>query len=199
MSFELDPGVRGLIFDLDGTLADTMPSHLAAWNIACNEFGLEFSSDFLKKHTGTPARSIAKILIKEQAAENRVSLDEFLHKKSEGFKMIQHRVKAVEPVAEIAREYYGKMPMAIGTGGHHEAVERTLEIIGMRKYFDIVITAEDVTRHKPNPETFLKCAELMNIEPAHILVFEDGDLGIEAAKNAGMTSVDVRPWYKYVW
>jgi HAD superfamily hydrolase (TIGR01509 family) len=85
--------------------------------------------------------------------------------------------------------------MAVGTGGHSEAVERTLEVIGMRKYFDIVITANDVQQHKPFPDTFLKCAELMKIDPPFIEVFEDGDLGIEAALKAGMIATDVRSWY----
>jgi HAD superfamily hydrolase (TIGR01509 family) len=89
--------------------------------------------------------------------------------------------------------------MSVGTGGHREAVERTLEITGLRKYFDIVITANDVENFKPHPETFLKCASMMKIEPALIEVFEDGDLGIEAAINAGMTATDVRTWYDSSW
>jgi HAD superfamily hydrolase (TIGR01509 family) len=65
----------------------------------------------------------------------------------------------------------------------------------MRKYFDIVVTANDVEHHKPDPETFLKCADLMNIKPSFIEVFEDGDLGIEAALRGGMIATDVRSWY----
>jgi beta-phosphoglucomutase-like phosphatase (HAD superfamily) len=107
----------------------------------------------------------------------------------------QHLIKPIEQVADIVRKYFGKLPMAVGTGGHREAVERTLEVIGMRKYFDIVVTANDVEHHKPDPETFLKCADLMNIKPSFIEVFEDGDLGIEAALRGGMIATDVRSWY----
>jgi HAD superfamily hydrolase (TIGR01509 family) len=89
--------------------------------------------------------------------------------------------------------------MAVGSGGHREAVIRTLEITGLRKYFDIIVTANDVDNFKPHPETFLKCAELMNVDPAHIEVFEDGDLGIEAARMAGMVATDVRSWYDSNW
>jgi HAD superfamily hydrolase (TIGR01509 family) len=89
--------------------------------------------------------------------------------------------------------------MAVGTGGHREAVERTLDITDLRKYFDIIITANDVENYKPHPETFLKCAALMNINPEFVEVFEDGDLGIKAALNAGMQVTDVRSWYDSNW
>jgi len=89
--------------------------------------------------------------------------------------------------------------MAVGTGGHSVTVERTLEVIAMKDYFEIIVTADNVSRHKPDPETFLKCAELMQVNPGSVLVFEDGDLGIEAASRAGMKSVDVRGWYDYSW
>ena len=108
-------------------------------------------------------------------------------------------VKPILPVVEIVKKYHGILPMAVGTGGHREAVERTLELAGIRKYFDIVITANDVNNFKPHPETFLKCAELMNVDPEFIEVFEDGDLGIEAAIAAGMVATDVRSWYDSNW
>ena len=89
--------------------------------------------------------------------------------------------------------------MAVGTGGHREAVERTLEITALRKYFTIIVTANDVESFKPHPETFLRCAGLMNVEPSLIEVFEDGELGIEAAIKAGMHVTDVRSWYDSDW
>jgi len=121
----------------------------------------------------------------------KVKLDEFY--------LIQHNVTPIEPVIALVQKYHGKMPMSVGTGGHREAVEKTLEIIGLRKYFDILVTANDVTKHKPHPETFLRCAELMNVAPAECEVFEDGDLGIEAARRAGMIATDVRGWYDSNW
>jgi beta-phosphoglucomutase-like phosphatase (HAD superfamily) len=111
----------------------------------------------------------------------------------------QHLVKPIKPVVDIVKKYYGILPMSVGTGGHREAVERTLEITNLRKYFDIIITANDVDNFKPHPETFLKCAAKMKIEPEFVEVFEDGDLGIEAALNAGMIATDVRPWYDSSW
>ena len=119
--------------------------------------------------------------------------------KLHGFYKIQHLAKPIDPVVEIVKKYHGKLPMAIGTGGNRKAVERTLVLTGLRKYFEIIVTANDVDNFKPHPETFLRCAELMNVDPAHIEVFEDGAQGLEAARMAGMIATDVRTWYDSNW
>jgi beta-phosphoglucomutase family hydrolase len=199
MKYDIHPGVKGLIFDLDGTLADTMPYHFEGWKKACDKYGAQIDTDFLRLHTGSPGWIIASEIIKKCKLEGKVTIDQIVEEKLDQFSKVQHNVKAIEPVAEIVRKYYGKLPMAVGTGGHREAVERTLEITGLRKYFDIIVTANDVDNFKPHPETFLKCAELMNIDPAHIEVFEDGDLGLDAARMAGMIATDVRSWYDSDW
>ena len=199
MQYDIKPGVKGLIFDLDGTLADSMPLHFEGWNKACERFGAHIDPEFLRYHTGSPGWAIAAAIIEKSGLNGTVTVDQIIKVKLEEFNKFQHLIKPIEPVAEIVRKYYGKLPMAVGSGGHKEAVEKTLEVIGMRKYFDIVITANDVQQYKPHPETFLKCAELMEIDPEFIEVFEDGDLGIEAALSAGMMATDVRSWYELNW
>lgn len=199
MQYDITPGVKGLIFDLDGTLVDSMPIHFDGWKKACDRFGAHIDPDFLRFHTGSPGWAIATAIIETSGLNGIVAVDQIMKVKLEEFYKSQHLIKPIEPVAEIVRKYYGRLPMAVGTGGHREAVERTLEVTGMRKYFDIVMTANDVVNYKPHPETFLKCAEMMNIEPQLIEVFEDGDLGIEAAVRAGMVATDVRNWYSSDW
>ena len=195
MQYDIKPGVKGLIFDLDGTLADTMPYHFQGWKKACKKFGAKIDPAFLRKHTGSPGWIIAREIIKENKLNGNVTADQIIEEKLKEFYEVQHHVKPIEPVVNIVKKYYGLLPMAVGTGGHRIAVERTLEVTSLRQYFDIIITANDVENFKPHPETFLKCAELMNVDPKYIEVFEDGDLGIEAAREAGMIVTDVRSWY----
>jgi len=199
MEHDIQPGVKGLIFDLDGTLADTMPYHFEGWKNACIKYGAHIDTGFLRKHTGSPGWIIAHEIIKNCGLDGSVTIGQIMQEKIKEFYRMQHLIKPIEPVTDIVKKYYGKMPMAVGTGGHREAVERTLEIIGMRGYFDIVVTANDVNSFKPDPETFLRCAELMHLEPEFIEVFEDGDLGIEAGIKAGMKVTDVRSWYDSNW
>lgn len=199
MEHDILPGVKGLIFDLDGTLADTMPYHFKGWQNACIKYGAHIDTKFLRKHTGSPGWVIAGEIIKNCGLDGSVTIEQIVEEKISEFYRMQHLIKPIEPVTSIVRKYYGRLPMAVGTGGHREAVDRTLEITGLRGYFDIVVTANDVNSFKPDPETFLKCAELMHVEPEYIEVFEDGDLGIEAAVKAGMKVTDVRSWYDSNW
>jgi len=199
MKYNINPVARGLIFDLDGTLADTMPYHFEGWKKACLKFGADIDPAFLRLHTGSPGWIIASEIIKKCNLEGIVTIDQIVDEKLAEFYKIQPKVKAIKPVADLVKKYYGKLPMAVGTGGHREAVERTLEITRLRKYFDIIVTANDVDNFKPHPETFLKCASMMHVEPAYIEVFEDGDLGLQAARIAGMIPTDVRSWYDSNW
>jgi beta-phosphoglucomutase-like phosphatase (HAD superfamily) len=199
MEYDIKQNIKGLIFDLDGTLADTMPYHYRGWNVACSKFGAAIDTAFLRKHMGSPGWIIAEEIIKENKLEGIVKAEQIISEKLIQFYKDHHLIKPIDPVVDIVKKYYGKLPMAVGTGGHREGVEKTLVITGLRQYFGIVVTSNDVTNFKPHPETFLKCAELMNIDPQFIEVFEDGDLGIEAAKAAGMVATDVRGWYDSNW
>jgi beta-phosphoglucomutase family hydrolase len=199
MDFSVPGDIEGLIFDLDGTLADTMPLHMEAWRQACRHFGMDMSSEFLRSFTGTPGKNIARAIVKYYGKEDLLDPDKIAVKKKDNFRNMQYLVKEVKPVADLVRTYHGKLPIALGTGGHRETVMDTLEVIGMSGYFEHIVTADDVSRHKPDPETFMKCASLMDVSPEKIMVFEDGDLGITAALKAGMQPVDVRGWYDYSW
>jgi HAD superfamily hydrolase (TIGR01509 family) len=191
MLYDIQPGIKGLIFDLDGTLADTMPYHFKGWKIAFQKFGADIDTAFLRKHTGSPGWIIADELLKVYNLNGSVTVEEIMNEKLTEFYKLQHLVRAITPVVDIVKRYHGHLPMAVGTGGHREA--------DLRKYFHIIVTANDVENFKPHPETFLKCAEQMNIQPEYIEVFEDAELGIEAAKRAGMTVTDVRSWYNSNW
>ncbi len=199
MEYDIQPGTKGLIFDLDGTLADTMPYHFEGWRKACLKYGAHIDTAFLRKHTGSPGWIVADEIIKNCNLNGSVTREQIMNEKLHEYFKIQHLAKPIDAVVDIVKKYHLKLPMAVGTGGHREAVERTLELTGLRKYFNIIVTANDVDYFKPHPETFLRCAELMNVDPAHIEVFEDGEQGLEAARIAGMIPRDVRTWYDSDW
>ncbi|HPT32393.1 MAG TPA: HAD-IA family hydrolase, partial [Prolixibacteraceae bacterium] len=100
-------------------------------------------------------------------------------------------------VVEIIRKYHGVLPMAVGTGASRQSATLQLRELRLTPYFEFVVSADDVTRHKPEPETFQRCAELMKVKPTDCQVFEDGVLGMEAARAAGMMVTDVRPYINY--
>ncbi|HKK67048.1 MAG TPA: beta-phosphoglucomutase family hydrolase [Bacteroidales bacterium] len=191
---EIQPGVKGLIFDLDGTIADTMPAHYIAWKYVCSKHGIDFSIDLFLQLAGIPLEGTIKRL--NEMFDTNMDPVKTGEEKESAFLATIRKTKVVEPVAEIIREYHGKLPMSVGTGGQRSVATATLKATGMDKYFDIVITSDDIAHPKPHPETFLKCAEQMGIAPENCQVFEDGVLGKTAAIEAGMKLVDVTDYYE---
>ena len=189
-----NPKAKGLIFDIDGTICDTMTVHFIAWRQTAAEHFIDFTPELFVEVTGVPAFQTSQYLKKKFNAD----FDEmaFTLRKEERYEQNMHKAKAILPVVKIIREYKGKLPMACGTGGSQYLAWKTLEIAGVKDCFDHVVAAEDVVNHKPFPDTFLKAAELIGVNPADCEVYEDGQLGLEAAERAGMMSVDVTQFYE---
>ena len=183
--------IKGLIFDCDGTLADTMPVHYEAWKKAIEELGREFPRDFIDSMKGAPVDVIIKLY--NEKYDDNLDVEEFAEKKDHYALEKLKFVKPIEPVAEVARKYKGILPMAVVSGGREISVRTTLKAIDMEDFFPVVITANSGFKPKPDPEMFLKAAELLNMKPENCMVFEDGDYGLEAAKDARMLAFDVRP------
>jgi len=186
--------VQALIFDLDGTLADTMPVHLVAWMEAAKAHDAPITEQMILDRTGMPTRRVAQQLNMDYGWS--LDPDSVKAAKDEAYFRLkpQMGVKPITAVYEIAKSARGKMPMAIGTGSTHKSAMDTLTTLGVVDWFGAIITADDVTEHKPHPETYLKCAELLKVDPAVCVVFEDGAYGIQAAHAAGMHAIDVRPY-----
>lgn len=189
---KLPDNYKALIFDLDGTLADTMPAHYKACQIVCNKYGFDFPEDFFYAEAGKPTLEVFELLMEKigKDLDGRALGVE----KEAVFLTLIHEIKPLELIAEIARENKNKVPMAIGSGGQRISVDLTLDAIGMTGYFDSVVSCDDVTKYKPHPETFLKAAKEMGVDPEDCVVFEDGEPGIDAAKAGGMMVVDIRPF-----
>ncbi|REE83565.1 HAD superfamily hydrolase (TIGR01509 family)/beta-phosphoglucomutase family hydrolase [Lutibacter oceani] len=191
---EIPKQVKGLIFDLDGTIANTMQNHFLSWREAILPHGIDFNAELFKSLTGKP-REATIIRLNEMFGTNMdpIAVGKV---KGETFKKMVNQTKEISVVADVVRKYHTVLPMSIGTGSTKNGAKTTLEVIGMNHFFDIVITANDIQNPKPHPETFLKCADLMGINPKECIVFEDGILGMQAAKEAGMLVVDVNDYFK---
>ncbi len=195
MGLTINPAARGLIFDLDGTLSDSLQVHLAVWNKLGDELGFTFDPKIVFEMTGMPTIAFAQRII----SDNNLALDPhyLVRRKHSIFSEYIHFIRPVGKVADIVMDQLGKMPMAIGTGASRKSAMLQLKQLGFETYFDAIVTADDVVRHKPEPETFLTCARLMGVIPDECQVFEDGILGMEAARAAGMMVTDVKPFITY--
>ena len=182
----------GYIFDLDGTLIDSMPIHYIAWDEAMRRAGLKekLSEDLFYSLGGVPTRRVAELI----GLHYKLTVDpeRIFHEKEALFTKHLGAVKVIEAVVAVARLVSLTRPVAIASGGPREIVHRSLEVTGLSSMFPIVISADDVepTRGKPSPDMFLLAAKRMGVEPTRCLVFEDAEPGMRAAEAAGM------PWVR---
>jgi len=182
--------VKGIIFDCDGTLADTMPAHYESWLETLRPYGVEFPEAQFWALGGWSAAAIAGLLSKQSG----VALDPEAIAAEKNRTYLQY-IPTVQPIPEVvavARKHHGKLPMAVATGSSRWLCEEILRRLDLSHLFDAVVAVEDVPNHKPAPDAFLEAARLIRIEPQDCLVYEDTDAGIEAARRAGMAFVDVR-------
>jgi len=189
------PDIGALIFDCDGTLADTMPAHYRAWAAMLAGHRLAFTEMQFYGLAGVPSHAIVRLLAAEQGvllADGAV--EEMVVDKEQRYVELIGDVHPIPEVLAIARRYRGELPMAVASGGERWVVHRTLEAIGLLDWFDAIVGAEDTERHKPEPDVFLEAARRLGAEPATCAVFEDSELGLEAGRRAGMTALDIRPW-----
>jgi beta-phosphoglucomutase family hydrolase len=181
---------QALIFDCDGTLADTMPLHWRAWQAVTRRYGLEFPEDRFYALGGVPSGDIVRMLSAEQ--NRRVDPVEAAKAKEAAYLPFLGEVRAIEPVVRIVRENAGKLPMAVASGGVKEHINRVLLHLGLRHYFQELVTCEDVKRQKPAPDIYLEAARRLGVAPDRCRAYEDTVLGLDAILAAGMEAVDVR-------
>ncbi len=179
-----------LIFDCDGTLADTMPGHFAAWVAALRAGGGDITEERFYQNAGVTSAAIIDALNKDFGYG--LDIPKTVEAKEKKYVEGLHEIQEITAVADIARAHAGKVPMAVASGGLRSVVHATLDALGLRPLFDAVVTAEDVVHGKPAPDIFLRAAELLGVAPEGCIVYEDGAPGIVAARAAGMRVVDVR-------
>jgi len=192
MTISISPAIRGLIFDCDGTLVDSMPIHHACWHETFVHFGESCPSDFLPPFNGMPSRMI---IAEFNARFGRsIDVDAFTAEKDRRADRLLRNVQPITEVTSIVEDYHGRLPMAVASGGKKRSVMRSLNAVGLTRYFNAIVTADDPVDPKPEPGIFIAAARMIGVPPEDCLVFEDGDLGIIAAQRAGMTVIDVREY-----
>lgn len=182
--------IKGLIFDCDGTLADSMPLHWKAWRTITENHGLKLSEARFYSLGGVPSRDILRMLSQEQG----VPIDALAvaKEKEAAYLEMLHHVRPIELITDIARRHHGSLPMAVASGGTHRVIEMVLEHLGIRPWFAAVVTSEDVVNQKPAPDIFLEASRRIGVNPQCCRAYEDTDLGMQAIRAAGMEAVDVR-------
>jgi beta-phosphoglucomutase-like phosphatase (HAD superfamily) len=182
--------IQGIIFDCDGTLADTMPLHWRAWQVITARHRLHLAEDRFYSLGGVPSRDILKMLSLEQG----VPIDHLAvarEKEAEYLPLIA-QVEPINTVVGIARSNFGKIPLAVASGGTRHIIEQVLQHLGIRDLFKTIVTSEDVKNQKPAPYIFLEAARQIEVSPQFCRAYEDTDLGMQAIRAAGMEAVDVR-------
>ena len=182
--------LKGIIFDCDGTLADTMPMHWRAWQTIAARHRFHFPQERFYALGGVPSRDILRMLSLEQG----LTMDHLAvaQEKEEIYLPLLAQVEPINSVVGVAREYYGKLPLAVASGGTRSIIGQVLEHLGIRQLFQAIVTSEDVVNQKPAPDIFLEAARRIGVPPQYCRAYEDTDLGMQAIRAAGMEAVDVR-------
>ncbi len=187
-----EDGYDAVVFDLDGTLVDSMPTHFTAW---CEALAKQdaaphvFPEDVFYAMGGRPTHDIVTDLNGEFGLH--MDPEEVAVDKREAFLRHIDEVVVIDEVVDFAKSLRGKVPMAIATGGTRIMVEKTLQAVGLSDLFDEVVTANEVKCGKPAPDVYLEAAARLGVEPARCLAFEDAAAGLMAAQSAGMQVVCV--------
>src|ERR1051326_933023 len=162
--------IQGIIFDCDGTLADTMPLHWRAWKSVTTRHGILFSEARFYALGGVPSRDILKTLREEQGLD----IDPILvaKEKEEAYLESLAHVGPIEAVVSIAHDHYGKIPLAVASGGTRVVIEKVLVHLGIRNLFSALVTSEDVLHKKPAPDIFLEAARRIGVPPPFCRAYE---------------------------
>jgi beta-phosphoglucomutase-like phosphatase (HAD superfamily) len=190
MKLKLPQGsFKAYLFDCDGTIADSMPLHYIAWKKALEEWNCEFEEELFYAWGGMPIAEIISTLNERQGLRMPV---EMVSRRKEGlyFELLS-QLKAIPEVLEHIEDQHGRIPFAVVSGSTRESVTASLVTLKLLDRFDALVCAGDYQRSKPDPEAFLLAAAKLGVAPGDCLVFEDTEMGIQAATAAGMASVKI--------
>jgi HAD superfamily hydrolase (TIGR01509 family) len=181
---------KAYLFDCDGTIADSMPLHYVGWTQALAEYGCtSFTEQLFYAWGGRPVEAIVAELNRRDHLS--IPIDAFAHRKESLYYERIHEIQPVPEVLEQIRLQHGNIPFAVVSGSARESVVRSLETLGILHLFDTLVCAGDYQRSKAAPDPYLLAASRLGVAPQHCLVFDDADIGIQAATAAGMASIRI--------
>jgi HAD superfamily hydrolase (TIGR01509 family) len=192
MKLTLPAGSFGAyLFDCDGTLVDSMPLHYVAWKQALSEWDCTFDERVFYEWGGIPVAEIISLLNEKQGL--RMPVEQVSSRKESLYLEMLPQLKAIPAVVEHIDAQHGRIPLAVVSGSKRDSVTSSLTSVKLLDKFDTLVCAGDYEKGKPEPEAFLLAASKLGVVPSTCLVFEDTDLGIQAATAAGMASVKIPP------
>ncbi|HYL64228.1 MAG TPA: HAD-IA family hydrolase [Candidatus Methylomirabilis sp.] len=192
MRLKLPAGLfKAYLFDCDGTIADSMPLHYVAWKKALGEWHCEFSEELFYAWGGRPTPEIISTLNQMQGL--KMPVEAVARRKEDLYYELLPELKAVPEVLEHIEVQHGRIPFAVVSGSARDSVTASLEVLQLLDRFDTLVCAGEYEKSKPHPEAFLLAASRLGVAPQACLVFEDTEMGIQAATAAGMASVKVPP------
>lgn len=179
------------LFDCDGTIADSMPLHYIAWKQALGEWNCEFDEKLFYEWGGMPIVDIIGTLNQQRSLN--MPVETVAHRKESLYFELLPQLKAVPEVLEHIEAKHGQIPLGVVSGSALDSVTASLSTLNLLERFETLVCAGDYKKSKPDPEGFLLAASRLRVTPESCLVFEDTDMGIQAATAAGMASVKVPP------
>jgi beta-phosphoglucomutase-like phosphatase (HAD superfamily) len=187
----LPDGFKGLIFDCDGTLVETLAAHVQAFRDVLQLYGLDVSTEWCRSKYGQPNLFVLGTYERE-VARLPVPVEFFLKQWVERYSQNLHLLQEISETCEVARAWHGRVPMAVASNGRRANVEATLRSLDLLPLFDSVVSVEEVEHGKPEPDLFLEAARRLGVQPADCVVFEDSVEGLQGARRAGMRTVRVQ-------
>lgn len=176
---------KAFLYDCDGTLADNMFLHKAAFVKTASSYGITLDDTIVDELAGWPTPLVATEIGKRYGTE--FDVHRFAQEKSAIF--VEEFIAGTKPISFVVEhlmQHIGKVKIGVVSGGSRSTVSKTLHVIGVDKYLDVLVCAGETERGKPYPDPFLAAAEALGVRPEECLVFEDGNPGVQAAESAGM-------------
>ena len=198
MKLKLPPGsFSAYLFDCDGTIVDSMPLHYMAWKKVLGEWNCPFEEELFYAWGGRPTAEIIATLNQNHGLS--MPVDIVARRKEEHYFELLPQLKAVPEVLEHIEAQHGRIPFAVVSGSARDSVTASLESLKLLDRFETLVCAGEYSKSKPDPEAFLLAASRLGVAPGECLVFEDTEMGIQAATSGGMASVRVPPpWERQV-